>query len=269
MAPVPGPERPVGLGAALFARYAYPPSALGYCGPAGAPTLFASAREPGWEEDVGRAAAGFEGAWPYLELIAEANGIADPLEADVVEAYFVGGPLLERVPEEGAVARLGRRFAAETAGFGAVTGALPRAGLLHHSFHVLFVYPWLRMARAGVLEPSLRILDRCRIRSGTVLSVEAESVVVQSERLRLEDGELAIGGEQVEVVSRSLDGSGPLLELAAGDEVSLHWDRVCDRLDRERAGWLRDCTSRNIAVANAGLRRSRAEPVQRRSGGAT
>ena len=40
---------------------------------------------------------GFEGAYPYLELIASENGIADPLDARVVEAYWLGNDLLEHV----------------------------------------------------------------------------------------------------------------------------------------------------------------------------
>lgn len=39
----------------------------------------------------------FEGADPYLELIARANRIADPLDRSVVEAYWIGNPLLDRV----------------------------------------------------------------------------------------------------------------------------------------------------------------------------
>ena len=35
-------------------------------------------------------AAGFEGAYPYLELIAAANGIEDPLDTRVVDAYWIG-----------------------------------------------------------------------------------------------------------------------------------------------------------------------------------
>jgi hypothetical protein len=44
-----------------------------------------------------RLARGFAGAWPYLELIAAASGIADPLDGRVVEAYWVGNHLLDNV----------------------------------------------------------------------------------------------------------------------------------------------------------------------------
>ena len=70
----------------LFARYAFPPNELGYCGPADTapPELASHAKE-------------FDGAWPYLRAIAEAAEIGDPLDEEVVRSYWVGGPQLDRV----------------------------------------------------------------------------------------------------------------------------------------------------------------------------
>ena len=45
-----------------------------------------------------RLAQAFAGAWPYLELIAAGCGIGDPLDRRVVEAYWVGNDLLDKVP---------------------------------------------------------------------------------------------------------------------------------------------------------------------------
>ena len=39
----------------------------------------------------------FAGAWPYLQLIASATGLDDPLDRRVVEAYWVGSPRLDQV----------------------------------------------------------------------------------------------------------------------------------------------------------------------------
>ena len=65
-------------GALLFSRYAYPPNALGLCG-ADAPRTLLEYGDAG-ESDAGLAelARTFEGAWPYLTLIAESNRIEDP-----------------------------------------------------------------------------------------------------------------------------------------------------------------------------------------------
>jgi len=90
IAAVPGPVR--------FARYAYGPNRLGYCGPDAADELLGEAAEGGDLRRIRELAAGFEGAWPYLELIALSNGITDPLDDRVVEAYWLGSDLLDAVP---------------------------------------------------------------------------------------------------------------------------------------------------------------------------
>ncbi len=126
-------------GHALFARYAFPPTSSATAGPP-TPTCYCAATMPG---EVASHAKEFDGAWPYLRAIAEAAGIDDALDADVVASYWVGGPLLDRV-EAGPL--LGQLRSAFT---GQVTGLLadldhPTGVLAHHSFHVFVVYPWVR-----------------------------------------------------------------------------------------------------------------------------
>src|ERR1700746_1556571 len=70
----------------MFARYAYAPNALGYCGP----PLGATLRD-GSVDEVRRAATTFSGAWPYLRVLSELTGIADPLDYRLVESYWLGG----------------------------------------------------------------------------------------------------------------------------------------------------------------------------------
>ena len=82
-------------GAVLFARYAYPPNALGYCGPENSAELFERAAAGEDSPGLRRLIRGFDGAWPYLALIAGAAGRVDPLDPDVVEAYWVGNGLLD------------------------------------------------------------------------------------------------------------------------------------------------------------------------------
>src|SRR3954447_20143726 len=90
--PDAGPGGPV-----LFARYAYSPNRLGLCGPDDAEALFGEATVGHDDRELRRLAQGFEGAYPYLQLIAEANGIEDPLDRRVVDAYWLGSGLLEHV----------------------------------------------------------------------------------------------------------------------------------------------------------------------------
>ena len=240
---VPGPL--------LFARYAYPPNALGYCGPGDPESLLGMAAEGAELRGLSRLATRFEGAWPYLQLIAGCNGIADPLDPRVVEAYWTGNALVTRVPTAALMTSLDDRFERRAGPqLDPVVSAAPR-GVPQHNFHVFAVYPWLGLLRAGMDGPPLEVLDRCRIRWGRIEAVTGELVTVRSRRLRFDGSRLMLGAEQTEQARRSLHGYALISDLRPGDTVSLHWDWVCDRLSPEALRWLRHCTARNLHAVNA------------------
>lgn len=243
-------------GAVRFCRYAYAPNALGYCGPDAAPALLQHGASGEAGPDLERLARGFDGAWPYLSLIAGANGIADPLDARVVEAYWVGNrllrgvdaPALGRFLEERFRPRLGRRWSA--------VGDLPELSAVpHHNLHVFAVYPWLGLLRdRGGAEP-LRVLDRCRVRWGTVTAVGDGDVRVRTRPLAYDGTALTLRPPRVETAVASVDGQGFVADLRPGDRVSLHWDWVCERLDDRGVSALQRSTAGALAAANALLRR--------------
>jgi hypothetical protein len=210
-------------GPLLFVRYAYPPNALGYCGPADSATFRGYGRADAGHQDLAALARSFDGAWPYLELIARRAGIDDPLDRRVVEAYWVGNELL---------------------GAGA-------PGVAHHSFHVLCAYPWAGMLpderRAG---HALDVLDQCRIRWGRVTAVSDGVVLVRSRPLTWDGRRLDIGGPVVAPARTSPVGA---VDLAVGDRVSLHWHRVCDRLSDRQVRALRAYTMLHLDLVNRRL----------------
>lgn len=246
-----------GGGPVLFARYAYPPNALGYCGPDSQRELLErtdAATAHGATDDGGlrRQARGFEGAWPYLELIAHANGLTDPLDRRVVEAYWVGNHLLRGVGPAALGACLEDRFRSRgRAVWRGVAGAVGAAGAVpHHSFHVLAVYPWVGLLRSGARDEALRVLDRCRVRCGQVLEVTDSHALIRSRPLRWDGQRLDEGPEVVERVVTRLDGHGLAPVLAPGDWCSAHWDWACDRLDRRGVVALRWWTRQQLAAVN-------------------
>ena len=230
-------------GTLLFARYAYPPNELGYCGPDGAEALLRGDTP----DEIARRARQFDGAWSYLEVIARSAGLTDPLDEAVVAAYWVGNELLDRVPAPDLVAFLRDRFAGQAGGTWA--DAAGRA-LAHHSFHVFEVYPWAAILRRTGKPAAVSVLDRCRIRNGIVGAVHGETATVRSRPLLWRDGMLAHGPERDEVVSWSADGRSLLPGLAPGDRVALHWDWVCDVITVEQADRLTACEHRQLALVS-------------------
>jgi hypothetical protein len=245
----PGPAP----GALRFARYAYPPNALGYCGPADPGALLEAATGTPHDATLRHLAASFEGAWPYLQLIAASNHLADPLDPLVVEAYWVGNRLLERIPPAAFAASLADRFERRAGrAFASIAeAALFRLGAPHHSFHVFAVYPWLGLLRSGVEGSALTVLDRCRIRWGVVRAVEGDLAVVSSSALRLDGGNLLLGEDRPETVRWAVGGSGFAKDLAPGAVVSLHWDWVCEEISPQHRSRLERWTRANLAAANA------------------
>lgn len=243
---------PAALGPVSFARFAYPPNALGYCGPGDPAELLGVAAEGSDVRAVSALAARFEGAWPYLQLIAACNGLDDPLDPRVVDAYWIGNSLLDRVSPAALAAHLDARFERRVGShFGPVSAAVFLGGAPHHSFHVFAVYPWLGLLRAGMDGAPLTVLDRCRIRWGRVLAVDGDAVTVRVRPLVLEGYRLLEGPSRVEQVRRSVDGLGLALGVEPGDAVAMHWDWVCDRLSPEAGGRLQHWTRRMLRAVNA------------------
>lgn len=246
-----GSREPATDGALLFARYAYPPNALGYCGSDDPATLLERTAAGAVDDELRRTLRTFDGAWPYLELIAHANGIADPLDAQVVEAYWIGNSLLESVDIGRMAASLEVRFRPllgrgwRKLGDAAGAGALP-----HHSFHVFGVYPHVGLLRTGVVDQPLYVLDRCRIRWGRVVDADADYALVRSQRLLWDGRRLHLGIPEVERVIIKTGGLGLSRPLHPDDWCSLHWNWVCDRLDAAQVQRLRAHTIRSLNAAN-------------------
>jgi hypothetical protein len=238
-----------------FARYAYPPNSLGYCGPDDHWALLEYGAAGVTDRGLVELARGFEGAWPYLEVIAAANGIADPLDVRVVEAYWVGNGLLDRVDMREFGGFLDERFRRRAGrGWDSIAEAIPVGAVPHHSFHVFAVYPWVGLMRAGWSEHPLRVLDRCRIRWGRVVEVNGDLATVRFRPLAWDGRELSFGPTRVERVPVSVEGRGFVRGLRTGEWVSLHWDWVCDRLTPEQLRTIRRLTLRHLQLANAGSR---------------
>jgi hypothetical protein len=180
-----------------------------------------------------------------LTAIAEAAGVHDPLDADVVKSYWVGGPLLDRLNPESLLDALNRAFT------GQVTGLLadlpnPTGVLAHHSFHVFVVYPWVRFLERNAAT-ALQVMQNCRIRWGIVESVDHQAAVIASRPLVFDGDVLALGDAVTEPVRWSSLTAAP----QPGDTVSAHWHRVCDTLTAADTAALAAATQTTLDLVNS------------------
>jgi hypothetical protein len=254
-APSPTPELGRASGPVLFARYAYGPNRLGLCGPDDAESLFGHSSQGGDDREVRHLARGFEGAYPYLELIARANGIADPLDARVVDAYWLGSALLDRVTPDLLGESLRQRFRPRLGvpAWQWLRSSAPAGAKPVHAFHVLDVFPKVGLMRSEHVDDVLHTMDACRIRWGRVLERRGDRLLVNAVPLVLADGDLVLGPAGPEWITAWRDGHGFIGEVTPGAVVSIHWDWACDVLSADQVSRLIAWTRCQLAIANETL----------------
>lgn len=244
-------------GEILFARYAYAPNDLGYCGPADSRGLFELGATGATDADVTGIARRFSGAWIYLRLLAELTGIDDPLDERVVRAYWIGDTLLDEVDR----AEFGRRllaYVSTQAGqyWSHLTDDLLPEAAPTHAFHVLGVYPWSRLLTTENWQIPVQVLDDCRIRAAEVVSPTHDGeLLVRIDGLAWDGRRLHVTDPVEQVVRHSVDGAGFVTDAAPGELVAVHWGWVSDRLTTADAAQLRRRTDWQLDVTNQRLTR--------------
>jgi hydrogenase maturation factor len=205
--------------------------------------------------------AEFETLYGYLQAIAHANGLRDPFDLQVVEAYWVGNELLDKVPEEGVYGalmeyqRLPRRIGKKE-----MRWLLPKVdqrARLHHSFHVFNVF-----TRTGhhTVGHTAETMDQCRIGWGQFLpdkfqmpndkQMTNSKIQISSQKLVYREGQL-----KLLPAVRDVTVANPTLRkrLKPGDWVSFHWGFGCDVLTEAQAKRLERYTKHHLMLANTTL----------------
>lgn len=220
-------------GLRLAALYGFLPHLLGFCGPQNGEEVLQNyfKKNKASLRDLRKTLEGFEGAFPYYKLIAEANGIKDPFEERVVRAYWVGNELLENV----LVGNL-RKMVAE---YFSKPGLLPLetalrksqaikdGALPHHSFHVLVIG-----SVTGRVKLKGKLLDLCRIGWGKVKKIsENQKKIIVEYRPLVRKRRLSLSGKLKEKKINLDKDLVPKLKI--GDLVSFHWEQATEVLNLE------------------------------------
>ncbi|MCL1594495.1 MAG: DUF6390 family protein [Actinomycetia bacterium] len=120
------------------------------------------------------------------------------------------------------------------------------AGVPNHAFHVFCVYPWVGLLRSGFADHALEVIDRCRIRWGSVVRADAETAIVESQLLEWDGIGLSLGPRVAETVRVHVGETRP----RAGDMASMHWDYLCAVLSSREVEHLRAQTSGHLDLVN-------------------
>jgi Family of unknown function (DUF6390) len=236
-------------GPQVFARYAFMPNRLTYCGGDDNRALFDYCLAGITDPNLRALLQKFSGAMPYLRLIARCNGIADALDARVVEAYWLGNELLQGVEARALYDSLRTRFARQmpTRQLDLVLGKAPAGAHPHHSFHVLDVCP-----RNG-WPLALPFMDNCRISWGQVVALNGAALSVEVRPLVVTGHTLALGPAQRRQIDREIDGQGFVGAAQIGDWISIHWGWACQVLTMRQVANLEQWTQHHLRIVNQTL----------------
>ncbi len=235
-------------------RYAFGPNRLHYCGPDANAEIAAYLENDTVDPGLRKLLGAFQTMFPYLRLIAQANGIGDPFDERVVEAYWIGNDLLENVGKQ----RLYRHLAEgldlkkklDPRSFEKISDKIGQGALPHHCFHVLDI--WKRTGNTES-EHTLESMDSCRISWGKVLEVDGPAIWIETEPLTLLGGKLALGTPMRRKIVRSLEALSDIEQLKPGEYVTVHWGVPCEVVSEAQVAQLRKYTLQHLVLANQTL----------------
>lgn len=207
--------------------YSLMPHELGYCGPCDADVskkklkdYLEGAEIP--ETEVRKLLDEFIGATTYYNLIAQKNNISDCYDGKVVEAYWLGNELLDKITVADIIEMVRKEFV----GPGLLTKdaaeekikQFPKTGVAHHTFHIFFI---------GAVTNRVKLegdaLDKCRPSWG-----EVQEILSGVNKVTVKTTKLFPKETEVEMELNWDKAFVPLLKI--GDIVTSHWGRISEKI---------------------------------------
>jgi hydrogenase maturation factor len=218
-------------------RYSFAPNSLHYCGPEKQRDMLEYVTEGQVDRGLFEIQSKFETLYPYLVLIASENNIKDPFDRRVVEAYWLGNSLLQRIKIRAFAKHL------DTLNLQQSIDSIVESGVPQHNFHVMNIF-----IRTGhhMVKHTLSTMDQCRISWGRVVEVEKQ-YVVEIQPLQYIQDRLTLGVKEKKVVTSIA------VKPEVGDWVSIHWGYVCDILTSRQRLNLMHFTQKALITANENI----------------
>ncbi|HNQ31381.1 MAG TPA: DUF6390 family protein [Candidatus Woesebacteria bacterium] len=207
---------------ALASRFAYSPNARGYCGRSSAQKAFIHCIKNGECDGVVAELSHFIVLHPYLLTIAQAVG-ASPFDYEVIEAYWLGNNLLNKITSADYELLLN---AFETQGvapwlIAQLRTRWPSHFIPTHLFQVLHVGVG---QASGSVPFDIHSINECAVRWAQVEKITSTGdVSVRSARIMQKGGAYILKEDYEEKLKRD---ACALTTPVAGSWVALHWGHI-------------------------------------------
>lgn len=221
-------------GLKLALLYSHIPNERGFCGPQEKKIIDLLygflVGENSEEEAVRKHLSEFVGAFSYYKLIAAKNNIKDPFDEKVVEAYWVGNKLLEKVTSSDIKEMIEREFVGEgklsRKQAQELINKIPFGVKAHHSTHVFHVG-----SVTGRIVLRGQLLDLCRVCFGVVGEVKEKRLEVFYKPAVITKETKGLGSYKKDYVRRDIK---VMPKVRGGDTISFHWQEACQVLSAEQ-----------------------------------
>jgi len=235
-------------------RYAFGPNRLHYCGPDANAELLAYIEQGAADPGLNKILSAFATLYPYLQLISRSNNIRDPFDERVVEAYWIGNELLEKVERQALYRNLVEEHELKKKiglnSFSKLEKKIKLHAVPHHSFHVFNI--WKRTGNIAVTH-TLESMDSCRIGWGKVIEISGPTIVIESEPLIQIGDKFYLGKVEKKKLTRKLESTVEIEQLKPNDNITFHWGVPCETITEKQAAILKKYTLQNIAFLNQDL----------------
>lgn len=241
-------------GLLLCAKYSSAPNFFGYCGPEENASLIDHLKDRVADKEVKVILSQFDTLYAYLKLIATENKIPDPFNQKVVEAYWLGNSLLDKISDKNYAYLLQEKINLEKK-MGNLNFLKVKNKILttkfypHHAFHVFNIFK-----RTGHVNSTHTIdtMDQCRISFGKIKKVDPKlkTLTVNAKKLEIMNNKLILSEPKPKLIEYSYKGKSFLQKLNTGDWISFHWGFVCEVLTTVQIKNLEDYTARAINFYN-------------------
>jgi len=242
-------------GISRCSRYSFGPNRLHYCGPDANRELASLIEHGEANPELSVLLRQFKTLYPYLQYISRTNGITEPFDSRVVEAYWLGNNLLEKNKLENRKRKLHNFLVGDllvkkkisSREFEWLEKKIADGAVPHHSFHVLNI--WQMSGHTDKLDEVER-MDECLVNFGKVIRVSGPEITVLTESLSYAGGKLFLSGSREKKITRRLEAEYDIEQIKPEQIVSFHWSTPCEIISEGQAKNLKKYILQSINFAN-------------------
>lgn len=239
-------------GLILCSRFAYPPNSYSLCGPSKQNDFRGCVAQKTVDAGLREMLTQFATLYPYLCLIAGQNGLTDPFDYRVVEAYWIGNSLLNSVSLLPFIDHLSNNLALKrhlaSRELSWLLAKLPLGGRPHHAFHVLNV--WRRTGHNSVYH-TLQTMEACLISWGKVINILPGELLIESRPLMMRADRLLFGTKKQRSIKTFHKNTHDQARVHVGDWIAYHWGLFCSVLTLDQLRRLVFYTQKALNLANS------------------